>query len=147
MPNRNYKPDALASESFVAEILAGASGLYTKRAAAKRLQSHFELTKQRSNDGYSGGQPQRLYEKDTVMMRPEYNPSSTLYNPKECGAAMIAAVEELAAKVGEDVSSFEGRTLTEVFELADKTYDELPEFWQVWKSWHAPQPHQDMGDL
>ena len=81
------------------------------------------------------------------MMQPEYNPSSTIYNPKECGAAMITAVQELATKVGEDVDDFRDRTLTEIFELADKTYDDLPEFWEVWKGWHAPQPPPEMGDL
>lgn len=81
------------------------------------------------------------------MMQPSYNPSVETYQPKECGQAMITAVQELADKVGEDVATFQGRTFTAIIELVEKTYDELPEFWRVWKQWHAPQPHQDMGEL
>ena len=80
-------------------------------------------------------------------MQPSYDPSVETYRPKECGAAMNEAMQLLADKVGEGVATFEGRTLSSIIELVDATYDELPEFWQVWKQWHAPQPHQDMGDL
>lgn len=81
------------------------------------------------------------------MMQPNYNPSVETYQPKESGAAMIEAIQTLANKVGDDVATFEGRTLSSILELVETTYDELPEFWKIWKQWHAPQPHQDMGDL
>jgi len=80
-------------------------------------------------------------------MQQDYNPSQATYEPKECGQTMIDAVAELAAKTGEDVASFQGRTMTEIFQLADASYDELPEFWRVWSEWHAPQPKPNTGDL
>jgi hypothetical protein len=80
-------------------------------------------------------------------MPQDYNPSLVPFDPKECGAPMIEAVKQLADVTGQNVASFHGRTLTEIFQLADDTYDELPEFWRVWKEWHAPQPRPEMGDL
>ena len=49
--------------------------------------------------------------------------------------------------LGEDPKDFIGRSLMQVFNIAEETYDELPEFWRIWKEWHAPQPRTDMGDL
>ncbi len=80
-------------------------------------------------------------------MPAEYNPSFADYDPKDCGKAMIQAVEELAEATGANASEFVGRSYQSLFNLAEETYEELPEFWRVWKDWHAPQPKPEMGDL
>ena len=77
----------------------------------------------------------------------QYDPSAETFDPRECARAMCAAVEQLAADSGQSFESFTGRSLTEIAQLANATYDELPEFWKVWTSWHAPQPKPEMGDL
>ena len=38
-------------------------------------------------------------------------------------------------------------SFAEIFKLADATYTELPQFWRVWKDWHAPRSLPEMGDL
>ena len=80
-------------------------------------------------------------------MAQDYNPSLVPFDPKECGTPMVKAVDELATATGRASADFVGWTLMEIFQLADDTYDELPEFWEVWKDWHAPQPKPEMGDL
>ena len=80
-------------------------------------------------------------------MPTEYNPSFADYDPKDCGKPMIQAVEELAEITGASASDFVGRSYQSLFNLAEETYEELPEFWRVWKEWHAPQPKPEMGDL
>lgn len=77
----------------------------------------------------------------------EYDPSIATFDPKDCGRPMIEAVEKLAEVVGRPFDSFVGQPLTEVAGAADEAYDKLPEFWRVWKEWHAPQPRPEMGDL
>ncbi len=77
----------------------------------------------------------------------EYDPSFATFDPKDCGKPMVAAVKDLAEQTGEHLESFYGRPLLEIANLADEIYDELPEFWRVWKDWHAPQPRPEMGDL
>lgn len=81
------------------------------------------------------------------MMPQDYNPSTALYDPRDCGKPMIDAVADLAAKTGREPKSFHGTTLTEIYTLAEETYDDLPDFWKVWHEWHAPQPEPKMGDL
>ena len=49
--------------------------------------------------------------------------------------------------IRDSLEGFYGRPLLEIANLADETYDELPEFWRVWKDWHKPQPRPEMGDL
>lgn len=80
-------------------------------------------------------------------MPAEYNPSFADYDPKDCGKPMVDAVAKLAAERGEDPKDFVGKSLMQVYNIADETYDKLPDFWVVWKEWHAPQPKTDMGDL
>jgi hypothetical protein len=80
-------------------------------------------------------------------MPESYDPSAEIYQPEECAAPLRQAVEQLARDTGQPLDSFPGRSFTEIGQLADATYDDLPEFWQVWKSWHAPQPKPEMGDL
>ena len=80
-------------------------------------------------------------------MPAEYNPSFAEYDPIDCGRPMIEAVAELARLTGEDPNDFVGRSLMQIFNLAEEHYDELPDFWRVWKEWHAPQPPPEMGDL
>lgn len=80
-------------------------------------------------------------------MPAEYNPSFADYDPKDCGQAMVNAVEALAEVTGAIPSEFIGRSYQSLFNLAEETYEELPEFWRVWKEWHAPQPKPEMGDL
>lgn len=80
-------------------------------------------------------------------MPAEYNPSFAEYDPKDSGKPMIEAVAELASQTGEDPKDFIGRSMQQIFNLAEETYDELPEFWRIWKEWHAPQPKPEMGDL
>ena len=80
-------------------------------------------------------------------MPAEYNTSFAEYDPKDCGKPMIDAVAELASRTGEDPKDFIGRSMQQIFNLAEETYDELPEFWRIWKEWHAPQPKPEMGDL
>lgn len=80
-------------------------------------------------------------------MPESYDPSAETYQPEEAAAALRQAVEQLARDTGQPLDSFPGRSLAEIAQLADSTYNQLPEFWQVWKSWHTPQPKQEMGDL
>ena len=80
-------------------------------------------------------------------MPAEYNPSFADYDPKDCGRPMVEAVTDLARLTGEDPKDFVGRSLMQIFNLAEEHYDELPEFWRVWKEWHVPQPPPEMGDL
>ena len=80
-------------------------------------------------------------------MPAEYHPTFVAYHPKECGQPLVEAVAELAAKTGQDPKDFIGRSLQQIFNEADATYDELPEFWRIWKDWHAPQPRLELGDL
>lgn len=80
-------------------------------------------------------------------MPAEYNPSFTDYDPKDCGQPMVDAVKALAELRDEDASEYVGRSLQQIFNLAEETYEDLPDFWKVWKEWHAPQPRPDMGDL
>ena len=77
----------------------------------------------------------------------DYDPNRETYQPGEAAAALRTAVERLASDSGQPLESFPGRSLTEIAQLAESTYPQLPEFWQVWKSWHAPQPRPEMGDL
>lgn len=80
-------------------------------------------------------------------MPAEYNPASETYDPKECGQPLVEAVVALAEKTGQAPHDFIGRSLQQIFEEADAVYDELPEFWCVWKEWHLPQPPPELGDL
>ena len=81
-------------------------------------------------------------------MPAEYNPNYEVFDLKDCGRPMVEAVKLLADNVGEPFDSFVGRSLADVAQLAFDTYgSELPEFWRVWKEWHAPQPRPEMGDL
>lgn len=80
-------------------------------------------------------------------MATDYNPSFAEYDPKDCGKAMVDAVTALAERSGVSPNEFAGRSYQWIFNLAEETYDELPEFWRVWQQWHAPQPKPEMGDL
>jgi hypothetical protein len=80
-------------------------------------------------------------------MPEQYDPANERFDAGECGQALREAVERLAKDSGEPLESFQGRSLSEIARLADETYEKLPDFWVVWKSWHAPQPPPEMGDL
>lgn len=80
-------------------------------------------------------------------MPQDYDPAVAIYVPQECGRPMLDAVAELAMKTGQDPADFNGRTMSEIFQLAEELYEELPDFWRIWKEWHAPQPRPKMGDL
>jgi hypothetical protein len=80
-------------------------------------------------------------------MADSYDPSTETFDPEQCAAPLREAVEQLARDANQPPDSLQGRSLTEIAQLADATYDELPDFWKVWKSWHAPQPKPEMGDL
>ena len=77
----------------------------------------------------------------------EYNPNDEIFDPRDSGAALLAAVRDLADRCGITTDDLAGKPLAEVARLASQTYDQLPEFWRVWQQWHAPQEPPDMGDL
>lgn len=77
-----------------------------------------------------------------------YDPSFETFNPAECGQPMVEAVQALAERLERPFDSFVGTSLTELAAEAEAAYwDGLPEFWRIWKEWHAPQPPPEMGDL
>lgn len=81
-------------------------------------------------------------------MPADYNPEVERFDRNDCGAAFLAAVQQLAKDTDRSVEEFDGRPLAEFAQLAADAYGEsLPEFWQVWCSWHQPTPPQEMGDL
>lgn len=60
----------------------------------------------------------------------------------------LAAVTQLAEKLGRTLEQMDGQTMGEICELALKTYGkDLPEFWQVWLDWSQHQDRPEMGDL
>lgn len=80
-------------------------------------------------------------------MPAEYDPTREVFDPQTSATPLIEAVRKLAEDSGESFASFTGRSFDELGHLADIAYDELPEFWRIWKDWHAPQPRPTMGDL
>jgi hypothetical protein len=81
-------------------------------------------------------------------MTVQYDPNAEEFDPHNCGAALLAAVTQLAVHTGQTLDDFRGRPLAELGPAASDAYGEdLPEFWQVWSSWHTQRPTPDMGDL
>jgi hypothetical protein len=81
-------------------------------------------------------------------MTVNYDPNQEKFDDKDCGAALLAAVTQLAIDRNLTVADFCGRPLTEITAMATDTYGgELPEFWQAWCSWHTSGPTPEMGDL
>ncbi|MCA9241864.1 MAG: hypothetical protein KDA37_16755 [Planctomycetales bacterium] len=81
------------------------------------------------------------------MAPSEYDASAEFFTPQESAAPMVEAVRQMAADRGEAFETFVGKSYGELGAIAEETYDELPEFWRVWKDWHTPQPRPHMGDL
>jgi hypothetical protein len=81
-------------------------------------------------------------------MTAEYNPNEERFDEGDCGAALLTAVRQLAVDCGTTLEEFKGPTLAHIALRARETYgDGLPEFWDVWESWHAPDSTPEMGDL
>ena len=77
-----------------------------------------------------------------------YDPDQERFDDTDCAAAFLAAVTQLAHDTDQLIDDFRGRPLSEIGLLAKDTYGaDLPEFWQVWCSWHEPGPTPEMGDL
>ena len=81
-------------------------------------------------------------------MNPDYDPQFATFDPKDCGQAMVQAVEQLAERTGRSFQEFVHIPLEELGRQVEDYYgDDLPEFWRIWKDWHSPQPPPEMGDL
>lgn len=77
----------------------------------------------------------------------EYDASAEFFSLTESAGPMIEAVRKMADERGEALEAFEGKSYAQLGALAEDTYAELPEFWQVWKDWHTPRGRADMGEL
>lgn len=81
-------------------------------------------------------------------MPANYDPDEERFDDKDCALAFLKAVTQLAEDTAQTIADFRGRPFSEIGALAVDTYgSELPEFWQVWCSWHEAGPTPEMGDL
>jgi hypothetical protein len=81
-------------------------------------------------------------------MTVEYDPNEERFDEADCGAALLAAVQQLATDCGTTLDQYCDQSLADIALIARETYrDELPEFWRVWIGWHSPDPTPEMGDL
>ncbi|MDP7016331.1 MAG: hypothetical protein QGG36_11050 [Pirellulaceae bacterium] len=81
-------------------------------------------------------------------MQPLPTPNEDFFSVEESTATALGkAVAELAELTGRSLVSFESMTLGEICAFAEERYDELPEFWRIWKDWNRPDLAQPMGDL
>lgn len=70
------------------------------------------------------------------------------FRQAQASPVLIAAMRDLAERTGRTLEDFEGTTLGDAFELAQATWDTLPEFWKVWSDWNnLPDEPRPMGDL
>ncbi len=78
---------------------------------------------------------------------PDFDGHSVPFQQSEATQALLAAMGDLADRVGCSLSSLEGWTLGEAYDKAVEVYPTLPEFWRVWRDWYLPDGSSTMGDL
>ncbi len=73
---------------------------------------------------------------------------SNVFQRASASRALLAAMTDLAERLGESLEALENCPLADAYRRAQAVYGvDLPDFWRIWGEWQLPADLSTLGEL